>query len=543
MSKVKIAGKKQKVQTDTTPVSKKVMKDVVAVYVFFMFAIYPLYYEENYYNMGDAKWHFFKWVTLVGVIAMTAVFMWYQLYLANKGLLGRYWELKNVSVLDWFVLAYTLAVITSYMFSPYKSDILIGYDGWYMGLISQLAFVVLYYFVSRFWRWDDIVIIIYLSVSAVVFLLCLLNRFRIDPLEMYVGLDEGYLINFISTLGQSTWFSSYMVLLFPIGLLIYWYSDGILKRILSGLYVLMGAMTMIAQNSDSALLAYAAVYLILFCVSFRDNKSMRRFLECLVILFAGWKFFGLLEVAFKDRVLVLSRIMRTLSIGLVCWVLLVISAVMLVIFIKISENEDFDVSNYSVIRIVVLSFAVLMVVLVIAYIAANTRGGLAGTSLESQDNYLLFNYEWGNNRGLSWIAAVGTFFRTDILRKLFGAGPDGFYNEVYRFYSEPLNAKWGVGTVLTCAHNEWLNSLINVGLIGATAYIGIFVSGMIRFIKKSVELPETLAPAMCIAAYMMHNFFCYQQIICTPIVFIIIGAGEMLCRYGRREIWEPDGDI
>ena len=143
MSKVKVAGKKQKVQADNTPVSKKIMKDAVAIYVFFMFAIYPLYYEDKYYNMGDAKWHFFKWVTLVGAIVMTAVFLWYQLYLANKGLLARYWDIQSVSVTDWFVLAYALSAITSYMLSPYKVDTLIGYDGWYMGLVSQLAFVLL----------------------------------------------------------------------------------------------------------------------------------------------------------------------------------------------------------------------------------------------------------------------------------------------------------------------------------------------------------------------------------------------------------------
>ena len=543
MSKVKIAGKKQRIQADTTPLPKKILKDVVAIYVFFMFAIYPLYYEDKYYNMGDAKWHFFKWVTLFGLIVITTVFIWYQAYLANRGIISQYWNINGMSVLDWLVLGYALSALTSFLLSPYKAEVLTGYDGWYMGLISQLAFVVLYYFVSRFWRWDDLAIVIYLFVSAVVFLLCILNRFRIDPLEMYVGLDEAYLINFISTLGQATWFSSYMILLFPIGLLIFWHSDGIVKRLFSGLYVLLGSMTMIAQNSDSALLAYAAVYLILFCVSFRNNKAMRRFLECLVILFTGWKLFGLLEVAFQSRVLVLSGIMRALSIGPICWVLLVISVGLLTGYSMKCTDNGFDVGKYSFVRIVVLCFTAAAVLFCIIYIALNTMGVFSGTAFGSDDNYLVFNYEWGNNRGLSWIAAVGTFFKTDFVRKIFGAGPAGFYNEVYRFYSEPLNAKWGQGTVLTCAHNEWLNAIINVGLVGTFFYIGIFVYGIIRFIKRSAEQPETLAPAMCIAAYMVHNFFCYQQIICTPIVFIIIGAGEMLCRYGRREIWEPDGEI
>lgn len=543
MSRTRVAGKRRGAQADNIPISKKLMKDVVSLYVFFMFAIYPLYYEDKYYNMGDAKWHFFRWVTLVGVIIMTVIFIWYQIYLSQKGLLSRYWDIHSMSVLDWIVLSYALAALTSFILSPYKSDTLIGYDGWYMGLISQLAFVVLYYFVSRFWRWDDIVFVIYLAVSAVVFAVCILNRFRIDPLEMYKGLDESYFIYFISTLGQATWFSSYMVLLFPMGLFAFWYCDGKVKRIASGAYALLGAMTMIAQNSDSALLAYGAVYLILFCASFSDNKKMRRYLECLVVLFSGWKLIGLLQVAFSDRVVKLSGIMRALSIGPVTWVFLAAAVGLLLAYIRMEKKESFEVANYRNIRVVVIALTGLAAVSLIGYVALNTMGVFEGTSLESQDNYLVFDYKWGSDRGLSWIGAVGTFMKTEFVRKLFGAGPDGFYHEVYRFYAEPLNARWGENTILTCAHNEWLNALINVGIIGAAAYIGIFVGGMIRFIKKSASLPETLVPAMCIAAYMMHNFFCYQQIICTPIVFIIIGAGEMLCRYGRREIWEPDGDL
>lgn len=543
MSKVKVAGKRRRIQSDTTPVSKKIMKDVVALYVFFMFAIYPLYYEDKYYNMGDAKWHFFKWVTLIGVILMTAVFVWHQLYLARKGRVAEYWNVDAVSFLDWFVLAYALAALTSFLLSPYKSDTLMGYDGWYMGLISQLCFVILYYFVSRFWRWDDIVYIIYLSVSVIVFLICIFNRFRIDPLEMYVDLDESYFIYFISTLGQATWFSSYMVLIFPLGLFGYWYCEGTIKRFFSGLYVFIGAMTMIAQNSDSALLAYSVIYLILFCASFRDNMRMRRFIECLVILFAGWKAMGILQVVFSERAVVLSGLMRALSIGAIGWVLLALSIGMLVGYIKISGQDDFDIGNYKAFRIIAVSAAGALALGLVSYVVLNTMGAFAGTSLESDNNYLVFDYKWGSDRGLSWIAAVGTFTKTEFVRKIFGAGPDGFFREIYRFYSEPLNARWGENTVLTCAHNEWLNSLINVGIIGAITYTGIFICGMERFIKRSAEVPEVIAPAMCIGAYMMHNFFCYQQIICTPAVFMIIGAGEMMCRYGRREIWEPDGDL
>ncbi len=542
MSKIKIAGKKKTEQEVATPISKRILKNVVSIYVFFMFTIYPLYYENKYYNMGDAKWHFFRWVTLVGVALMFAIFIWYQLHLVSVGKLGEYWNIKATSLTDRFVLAYALVAILSFALSPFKAYTLTGYDGWYMGLIAQLAFVTIYYFVSRFWRWDEVVLTIYLAVSAVVFLICVLNRFMIDPLEMYVDLEERYIINFISTLGQATWFSSYMVLLYPIGLFAYWCYDSRLVRILSGIYLLLGSITMIAQNSDSAIMAYGAVYLGLFWFSFKDNTRMRRFIESLILLFAGWKIMGILQVIFSDRAVVLSNTMRTLSIGMISWVMLVITIAVYLWYIRMCGRDTFQVEKYRSVRVGVIVALIAMIIVVAVYITLNTIGALKGTPLASDNNYLLFDEFWGNNRGSSWMVAVGTFMKSDPLRKLFGAGPDGFYNQVYRYYADVLTEKWGENTVLTCAHNEWLNSFITVGLIGAITYIGIFVGGIVRFAKQADKTPEVIAPIMCILAYMAHNFFCYQQIICTPIIFIIIGVGEELCRNGRLEFWEPDGE-
>ena len=54
-------------------------------------------------------------------------------------------------------------------------------------------------------------------------------------------------------------------------------------------------------------------------------------------------------------------------------------------------------------------------------------------------------------------------------------------------------------------------------------------------------MQELIAPVMCISAYFAHNFFCYQQIICTPIIFIIIGAGVSILRTkGLRAIYEAN---
>ena len=535
---------------DRSPVSKKLLKEITAVYVFFMFAIYPLYYENKYYNMGEAKWHFFKWVTLVAMILLGLVFIWYQVQLYSEKKIKAYWDLKATSVIDRFVLAYGLLAILSFLFSPYKDYTLVGYDGWYMGLIAQLAFCLLYYFASRFWRWDEICLIIYLSVSTIVFLLCILNRFYnkefsivaiTDPLQMYLDLDEGYIINFISTLGQATWFSSYMVLVYPIGIFAFWHYDKKIVRILAGIYTLICCMTMITQNSDSAFAAYFVILVGLFCFSFRDNKYMKRFLEICILLFAGWKLVGILQTIFKNCAIELAGTMMAFSKGNITWLLLALAVAAYVCFSMLDKKEKIDIRKLKIIRTIILILIGAGVAAIVTYVALNSTGALAGTSLESDNNYLKFDTYWGNNRGSSWMVTVKTFIQCDFMRKLFGAGPDGFYNLVYTYCAPELIEKWGENTVLTCAHNEWMTAVINVGVFGAIAYTGIFIAGIVRFTKKSVERPEVIAVVLSILGYMSHNFFCYQQIICTPSIFLIIGIGECLCRYGLRPIWEEDG--
>ncbi len=542
MSKVRLSGRQRKAQEGYCPISKRAMKNVVALYIFMMFAVYPLYYENKYFNMGDAKWHFFRNITIVGFAVIAVTFLWYQIHLIRVDKASAFWDIKKTSILDRFVMGYAIAAIISFALSPYKEVTLVGYDGWYMGFIAQMAFVIIYYFTSRFYRWDEILLIIYLVVSTVVFVLCLLNRFTIDPLEMYVDIEPYYIRLFISTLGQATWFSSYMIILFPMGLFAFWYYDKKIIHLLAGIYVFISGATMVAQNSDSGILGFGAAYTILFCCSFDDNRRMKNFLESLFLQFAGWKTLGILRTMFPENAVVITDSMEYMGKSVTTWVLIAIVAVIYIVYVRNMDRGNFDISQYKVIRTVYIGLLCGGIGLVFIYVCLNSTGMLDNTPFASSNNYLLFNDKWGSDRGLSWRAALGTFLKSDLKTKLFGAGPDGFYNSVYRFYSEPLNAKWGEGTVLTCAHNEWLNSLVNLGLAGFVFYTGLFICAIVRFLKNAVKTPELLVPAMCVLAYMAHNFFCYQQIICTPLIFIMIGAGEEMCRNGRLEIWVPDGD-
>ncbi len=550
-SKVYFMAKKAK-QVTKELLSHRFVKEILGIYLFLIFVIYPLYYEEAYYNMGDAKWNFFRTVTYyidgpmfpipTFLVFLLLAFIWYQIDLARRKEIIAFWK-RDVTITDKFVLAYLIACFISTILSPDKDTVIWGYNGWYMGMIAQFAFCALYFFVSRFWRWDDIMMVLYLTAATIVNLLGVLNRFHIDPLGMYEGLDEYYIPQFLSTLGQATWYSSYVMIIFPIGMYIYWSAEKLWVRRASFVYLVIGFMTAITQDSDSAFFALFATYLTLFSFSFRENKRMERFLEILLIMLLSWRVIGILQILFPDKAVELGDLMKFGSQNLLMWIPIAVLIAIYVLFVKKDRAGQISIESLTIIRTAVYVLCALMFVVYIIYGCLNTYGYLP-ESLTTDNWYLVFNEYWGNQRGGSWADSIDSIIRTitdDPLRFIFGAGPDCFYDTVYTYHSDELFRRWGENTILTCAHNEWITQIVNTGIIGGIAYIGIFVSAVVSFTKNSVKIPELIAPVMCIAAYFAHNFFCYQQIICTPIIFIIIGAGVSILRTkGLRAIYEAN---
>lgn len=514
--------------------SAKLLQEVTIIYVFLMLTVYPFYLRNKYYDIGNAKWQFFFFLTVGAGAIMSVLLLFYII----EGL--RYHEVKNVirnirlSIVDWLVFAYALAVLISTLLSPYKEQIIWGCDGWYMGLVSQMCFVLIYFFVSRCWRWECSTVICCLGAAFFVFLLAVLMRFRIDPLALYSGLDEQYIVNFLSTIGQITWYSSYMVILFPLGLFAFWYYDSKYVRIFSGIFTAVGFMTMVTQNADSAFIAFGLLIFALFWISMESNRKFRHFLEIVMICFLCFKVVGICQQIFPEKVVPLDVISIFFSQSSLTWIILFVTVILYLCFRCLEKYKKIDISKIKDIRMVFLGFLLAGILGIIIYIYLNTTKKLP-VHFQSGNHYLLFDEYWGNNRGSSWMIAVKSFLQGNFIRKIFGCGPDGFSSFTRKFFKEELAAKWGDSLILCCAHNEWLNALVNLGIVGGVIYIGIFISAIYRFFSKSKEHPELTAIVFSIICYMGHNFFCYQQIVCTPIIFILMGVGESIIRYGKAE--------
>lgn len=540
MSKAKATGRmsKKKQQGITGGgIPGKIIHISVSVYVFAMFLVFPLYYQDKYYNMGEAKYEFFRAVTWtllpVALLAGAAALILY--FRRNKGKLLSCKELwTSTSLTDRFVMVYAVAVWISFAFTPYKADAVFGYEGWYMGLVSQMAFVCIYFLVSRFFRWKTWFLNLICIVSAITFLLAVLNRFQIDPLNMYETLSMTNKILFLSTLGQATWYSSFLCTVFPVGLYLFWSSERGIPKLLYGIYVFLGFATMVTQNSDSAFAAFAVMLLILFCASFVSERRIKSFLEVLIIGMSAWKLMGLLQAFFPEKAVALEPLSIFASQSVMTSILLAVVIGFYIVVMVLDHKKLLFVQKLRALPKLVCVAAAAAVVLAILGIYLTTTDHLPGfMGFLKNVGYFNFDSNWGNGRGFTWMYAAEMFQEYPWQMKLFGCGPDCFASYSYANYSAVLSAKWG-DNVLTNAHNEWFTSLLYFGVFGFISYTGIFLSQLKACIREAVKTPFLLVAAMAIGSYMGHNFFCYQQIICTPLIFILMGMAEKVIREGKR---------
>ncbi|WP_026508720.1 O-antigen ligase family protein [Butyrivibrio sp. MC2013] len=536
------------------------IKALTLVYLIILTVCHPLYYHNGYYDIGEAKWKFYKALTfyyydtknktfIPGYIIILAIlFILSFLYrIMKKESLSEIIAKSRFSMTDIIVLCYGLICILSALFAPYSGlpeksgDLLLpklynvigGYSGWYMGLAAQLSFVIIYFAVSRSYTEYKALYYVFGASYFTVIFIAFINGFSIDPLDILV---KGK--NFLTTMGNPNWFSSYLTVCLPVFIFLFWDSRKIYVRILSMIVMIFAFMDQAMGWSESAIPGILSCLFAFFCFSFIDKRHIYSFIELLIVVTGSFRLAGLLYKLLPDMVTaygdddissgLLNKAMHSAPV-----LILLILLIVLYISMRITDRKGFlpDPSSYILLRNIIAGIVAFSLILAPVYVFLNTKGFLPD-ALSSRHNYLYFDRYWGSWRGGTWIAAgetIGRNFKEDILSFFIGSGPDGFYKRIYEYFPDFEVPGWGK-TTIACAHNEWLNMYVNLGILGGSAYLMIFVTSVSRMISLYKKDIRAVLVAAAIISYMAHNFFTYQTVCCSPIVFVIMGYGAWLAR-------------
>lgn len=500
------------------------MEYVLTATMIAMCVAVAFYAKDGYHQIGNAKFEAYKIVMMIGFALFLIMSVGYfVIFLWRKNP----WR---ISITDGFVFAYLLLSTISVVSGGFYDDALWGSFGWNMGWMSQFSFVLIYFAMSRFGRYYRVILGVFCSTAFVVFVIGILHRLMIDPIGFYEGLQGYQMAQFLSTMGQATWYASFLAVALPVGVAAFLFAEKRLWRILGGVYMAVGFASLVTQNSDSAYFAFAGFMLVFFLLCLESRETVSRFAESCTLYFAMGKVMYFLMQIHPNPDLEYDFVTRLMLEGKSTWALLGFCIVW-DIFLYIRRNRSYSIAHIRWVNRVVLFVAAAGIIAVVGLIVLQTRGFFSGKLGEvlGAVSYFNWNDAWGNGRGRIWSFAARVFAGESLLHKLFGVGPDCFGSYVSAVHGEEVNLLWGE-KVLTNAHNEWMTTVVNTGLLGAAAYIGIFVSAISRFLKawrKDYLLAGMAASAVC---YMAYNFFCYQQVCCTPFVFLLLGAGEYLLR-------------
>lgn len=501
-------------------------------YIAVLTALLPLYTRGTYVMLGDGKYALFIRVSLfcLGVGAVTALAGWLVQCIGKRSAVGGSLRLAPqmaFSPMDVCVALYGSVTVLSALSSSYGATAWTGYREWYMGAITQLVFVGIYFFVSRSFQGSAWPIYLWEAAFFLVTVLGFCSRLGWDPL----GLLQGFEVNdweyshLISTLGNINWFCGYCAVALAMPVAGYLKAQNLKKYVLLYIVCVSGLVLLCIQGSDIGPVLAAVCLCICLWLGRRKTAVFGRTMLLAAGVTFGLPCYGCL-VRLRGEAALKTLPADGLGISVISWGgWWFIGAACLGLYFAISRLSKTGIDkkivsgsesgssaserNKSVVKGLWLGTVILAAAVLI------TGGVLYINKLTDSEG-------WVTGRGALWRLSWQGFLRGSWKQKLLGAGPDCFAEYIYSAFAPSelpaVEGHWA-DAVFTNAHDQWLNHLINTGLLGFGCAVGIMITAFKRY--KSY-LPGVLA--LCL--YGVNSLVSFQQVLSTPMFFLMLGICE-----------------
>lgn len=476
-----------------------------AVYSAFLFVVFPLYYENSYVNILEAKTKLF----LIG----TAIYLTGCVVL----ILTNIWNQRNKTVfspVDICCFCFLGAVLISTWQGENKTEMFWGINGRLFGTAIMLLCVCLYFCYSRFFVGKKFLLFCCLIGSSVVSILAIVNRLGFDPLQMYGAIDPNYIQFYMSTIGQINIVSAFLCMFLPLLTGVFLYSDKKWIRLCCGAGAALVLTAGVCTNSDSFFLSIGITTLFYIAVSFDCQETLT---DCL-FLFAVESFAMtiLQKVNHIIPVTVWTHLPRL-------WMRFPwFAAALFFLALALLLRKKIRISRNILKRckkIWLILWGILAVAVVLYIIVANVFR--LSVDQVIADQFVLFDDHWGNNRGYVWKRTVESFARLPLIQQIFGVGPGQFPDFFATYYEDSIQK---LGGYFADAHSEYLQYLVMTGLAGMLSYVGMIVCSVRACLKKHSAVGYVLAAVLLVwmAQGAVNNPVTFTE----PYLFVFMGIAQ-----------------
>ena len=548
---------KNKKPKNTKPISERyTLKHIIAnIYLTVMFTVFPLFvnlsfnttfpfisFERGYVSIRHQKYFFFLIITAAAVIAEFLVLLTKSTTEQKEKNPDRKSEISKITFTDWAVIAFVVSCAISTVFSYYIELAFLGEisiddytHGRNNGLILMLFYAALYFFLTRCWKFKEYVFIALASVSGAISLLAVLNGFNIDPLGMFELFknDENVFLNFMTTIGNKNMFASHLCVTLPVIIVMIVQTKKLWCRAVYLAAIVLGAMAIVVCDSDSVVLGlgvFAAVFTVVYC---RHPKKIGMYFIVLAIMLLSIKLLGIFSALGGDNYKELGAIpFKLMKSNLTYAAAAILGVLGFAAFFLGQKRGDKPLPIGVPIAVGSLFGLAALAGLgtVVYFTAFDTE-----TDLGELERTLRFSDAWGTHRGFMWNKSFEAFGKYNLFEKLFGKGPESFYYTFSPYFAE-LYDRFGDSST-DAAHNEYINYLMNIGIVGLCSYLAFTGSALVRAFKAARRNPLSLVFASAVVAYMAQATVNISLPIATPLFMIFVS----LCEASARQSAEPTG--
>lgn len=481
--------------------------------------IYPLIFSKTYSGILEIKYISFS------IIAITMIYF----YVMEKYAFGFY---KNstykthFSLVDISILAFICTMLISTILSDYKVEALTGSCSNNMGLIYYAILVCVYFAVSRMYINKNIVIYS-LSVGFVATVIFATIQFMgNDIFGLISSINNDLSINYLSTLGNTNIYSSFLCLITPVFMAGAVLCDDFRKRILLYLMSFVGYIGLFTANTDGGYVGFFTAFILVLFISVNSKYRLTRFLYLCFMYCLSTVVFCIIHKMNFESARPLSDITNFMIYGKLTKVLLVLFAISIFIVIKLKSRITTGRQIRKITRIIIATFFSLIVVLALL---VNVNKVF---SLGFLDSYLKFTNDWGTGRGYVWNWCFTIFKDGNIINKIFGFGPGTCGIKLLSAFGDEM--KYSLGYYFTTAHNEFLEILLNTGFLGLISYVTVIISTIAKNLKNRDYFHIIFTVG--IISYATQSMFIVLQPVVVPLLFVFLGLANNNKMYESKKI-------
>lgn len=517
-------------QSDLLESWKKANSVAAMILTLAVFVVLPLAFHNLYFDILAIKY----WLYCGVVISMTVVLLVIALVFIHKDGVEYHYEtikmvlhrftIKSLKTTDWAMILFVTAAVISTLQSEYLYESFWGNEGRYMGLFLILLFAASFFIITKCLEFRKWYLDTFIIAGIIVCIVGILHYFKLDPIGFKRDLSgEDYKI-FVSTIGNINTYTSYVSLVVGGSALLFCIERNRVKKLLYAMAMSVSIFALITGISDNAYLALMALLCILPLYLFNNVQGLKNYIIILAILSTEFLLIDYIGQKVPDHVMEINGLFNVIAglskipqIAAALWAAVVVMAVFEHKLDRRNTVIENNIGRWIWLAILVVMFLVGCILLFDINVMGNRD------KYGSLKNYLVFDDDWGTHRGYIWRIAMEIFDKFPFMHKLFGYGPDTFgiitvhtyYDDMVMRYNEKFDS----------AHNEYLQYLITIGLVGMTAYIGLICTSLVRLVRVAKKHPVVMSVPIAVVCYCTQAFVNISVPIVAPIMFTLITVG------------------